>query len=105
MRGAGCVVNDLWDRRLDAGVARTATRPLASGALAPRHAVALLAAQLTVGLAVLLQLNMYSVVLGAASLALVAVYPAMKRVTYWPQSVLGTSSAPHWHALRLARTR
>lgn len=89
MRGAGCTINDMWDRRLDAGVARTAGRPLASGALTFPQALVFLAGQLSVGLGVLLQLNTYSIVLGAASLLPVAIYPAMKRVTYWPQSVLG----------------
>ena len=89
MRSAGCVVNDLWDRDIDRRVARTADRPLASGALRPRQALAFLAVLLLVGLTILLQLNVLSWVLGAASLVLVAVYPLAKRVTWWPQLMMG----------------
>jgi 4-hydroxybenzoate polyprenyltransferase len=89
MRAAGCVVNDLWDRDIDRQVARTAGRPLASGALRPRHALTFLAALLLVGLAVLLQLNPLSQVLGVASLLLVGLYPLAKRITWWPQLVMG----------------
>eukprot|EP00037_Helgoeca_nana_P025404 m.277984 g.277984 ORF g.277984 m.277984 type:complete len:318 (+) comp26936_c0_seq2:1009-1962(+) len=84
-----CTINDMWDADLDKHVRRTANRPLASGAINHRQALVFLAGQLSVGLAVLLQLNDYSVVLGASSLALVVVYPLMKRVTVWPQAVLG----------------
>jgi 4-hydroxybenzoate polyprenyltransferase len=83
LRGAGCTVNDLWDRKLDKKVARTANRPLARGAVSPRGAVAALAAQLTAGLAILTQLNPFSIALGAASLPLVVAYPLAKRVTDW----------------------
>jgi len=89
MRSAGCVVNDLWDRDIDRKVARTADRPLASGALRPRQALAFLGALLLVGLAILLQLNVLSWALGTASLLLVAVYPLAKRVTWWPQLMMG----------------
>ena len=89
MRAAGCVVNDLWDRDIDRLVARTATRPLASGALKPRHALAFLVILLLVGLGVLLQLNRLAQALGAASLVLVGLYPLAKRVTWWPQLVMG----------------
>jgi 4-hydroxybenzoate polyprenyltransferase len=89
MRAAGCVVNDLWDRDIDRKVARTAGRPLASGALRPRHALAFLAVLLAIGLVTLLQLNRLAQVLGAASLVLVALYPAAKRVTWWPQLAMG----------------
>jgi 4-hydroxybenzoate polyprenyltransferase len=89
MRAAGCVVNDLWDRDIDRKVVRTAGRPLASGALRPRHALIFLAALLLAGLAVLLQLNRLSQALGVASLLLVAVYPLAKRVTWWPQLMMG----------------
>ncbi|MGA9866015.1 MAG: 4-hydroxybenzoate octaprenyltransferase [Acetobacteraceae bacterium] len=89
MRSAGCVVNDLWDRDIDRLVARTAARPLASGALRPRHALAFLAALLAIGLIVLLQLNPLARALGAASLILVALYPLAKRVTWWPQLMMG----------------
>lgn len=89
MRAAGCVVNDLWDRDIDRKVARTAGRPLASGALRPRHALVFLVVLLLVGLAVLLQLNRLSQGLGVASLLLVALYPLAKRVTWWPQLIMG----------------
>jgi 4-hydroxybenzoate polyprenyltransferase len=89
MRGAGCVVNDLWDRDLDRQVERTAGRPLASGALRPRHALVFLALVLAVALLILLQLNRTAQVLGVASLIPVVLYPLAKRVTDWPQAVLG----------------
>ena len=89
MRGAGCVYNDIVDRDLDRKVARTAARPLASGRVGLRAAWAWLAALCLVGLVVLLQLNGTAVVSALASLALVAVYPFMKRITWWPQAWLG----------------
>ena len=89
MRAAGCVVNDLWDRDIDRQVARTASRPLASGALRARHALVFLTALLAIGLVILLQLNRLAQVLGVASLLLVALYPLAKRVTWWPQLVMG----------------
>jgi 4-hydroxybenzoate polyprenyltransferase len=89
MRGAGCVVNDIWDRKIDRLVARTAGRPLASGALSVWQALAFLALLLCIGLAVLLSLNWQAQILGASSLILVALYPAAKRVTWWPQAMLG----------------
>jgi 4-hydroxybenzoate polyprenyltransferase len=89
MRAAGCVVNDLWDRDIDKLVARTAGRPLASGMIRPRQALVFLAALLLCGLAVLLCLNRLAQCLGMASLLLVAVYPLAKRVTWWPQLVMG----------------
>lgn len=89
MRGAGCVVNDMWDRDLDRLVTRTAGRPLASGALRMRQAVQFLAALLCLGLLILLQLNGLAQALGVGSLALVALYPLAKRLTWWPQAVLG----------------
>jgi 4-hydroxybenzoate polyprenyltransferase len=88
MRGAGCVVNDLWDRDLDRQVERTAGRPLASGALRARHALVFLALVLAVALLILLQLNRTAQVLGVASLIPVVLYPLAKRVTDWPQAVL-----------------
>lgn len=97
MRGAGCTINDMWDREIDRQVERTRERPLASGELTQLDALVFLAAQLGVGAQVLLQLNGYSIGLGAASLGLVVVYPLMKRVTYWPQLVLG--AAFNWGAL------
>lgn len=89
MRAAGCVVNDLWDRDIDRRVARTAGRPLASGALRPLRALLFLVALLAVGLLILLQLNPLAQTLGVASLALVGLYPLAKRVTWWPQLVMG----------------
>jgi 4-hydroxybenzoate polyprenyltransferase len=114
MRGAGCVVNDLWDRKMDRQVERTKTRPLASGALRPVDALVFLAILCAIGLVILLQLNNAARLLGVASLALVALYPLAKRVTWWPQIVLGVTfgwGAPmgyaaaagglHWPALWL----
>jgi len=97
MRGAGCTINDMWDRDIDSQVARTAQRPLASGAVSMPQAVAFLGGQLSLGLAVLTQLNTYSIALGAASLLPVALYPAAKRVIGWPQAVLGLTF--NWGAL------
>ena len=89
MRGAGCVVNDMWDRDMDRKVTRTAGRPLASGALHMREAALFLALLLTLGLAILLQLGPFARWLGVGSLLLVATYPLAKRVTWWPQMMLG----------------
>lgn len=97
MRGAGCTLNDIIDRDIDAKVARTAVRPLPSGALTVGQAAAFFILQCFIGLAILAQLNAFSIGLGIASLALVAVYPFMKRITYWPQAVLGL--AFNWGAL------
>jgi 4-hydroxybenzoate polyprenyltransferase len=89
MRGAGCVYNDIVDRDLDARVARTAGRPLASGAISLRAAWAWLVALSCVGLLVLLQLHWRAQLVALASLVLVAAYPLMKRITWWPQAWLG----------------
>ncbi|MBB3883986.1 4-hydroxybenzoate octaprenyltransferase [Acetobacter oeni] len=89
MRSAGCVVNDMWDRDIDRQVARTAGRPLASGALRMRHAAFFLVALLFAGLLILLQLNPLTQLLGASSLILVGLYPLAKRYTWWPQLVMG----------------
>lgn len=89
MRGAGCTINDMWDAKLDAKVDRTRSRPLAAGTVTYKQATGFLALQLAAGLGVLLNLNWYSIVLGACSLGPVAIYPFMKRVTYFPQAVLG----------------
>jgi len=89
MRGAGCVVNDLWDRDLDRMVERTRGRPIASGAIKPRQALWFLIGLCLLGLLVLLQLNGLSIALGALSLLPVVVYPLAKRVTDYPQAVLG----------------
>lgn len=97
MRGAGCVYNDIIDRDLDRQVARTRNRPLASGAIGVKAAAVFLALLCGIGLAVLLSLNGFSILLGFASLAPVAIYPFMKRITSWPQAVLGLAFA--WGAL------
>ncbi len=89
MRGAGCVVNDIWDRNLDAGVERTQARPLASGSLSVREALLFLAGLLWLGFAILIQMNMMTIMLGFLVLPLIALYPLMKRWTYWPQAFLG----------------
>jgi 4-hydroxybenzoate polyprenyltransferase len=97
MRGAGCTLNDIIDRDFDARVARTRTRPLPSGAVSLRQAALFLAAELAVGAAVLLSLDRLAVMLGLLVLLLVATYPLMKRVTYWPQFFLGLNF--NWGAL------
>ena len=110
MRGAGCTINDMWDRNIDRQVAttvarccvedfsllyccdqveRTRDRPITSGQVAMFDALVYLGGQLGLGLLILLQLNWYSVLLGAASMGLVVTYPLMKRFTYYPQFVLG----------------
>lgn len=97
MRGAGCTINDLWDQKIDRLVERTRNRPLASGKLNTMQALRFLGLQLSVGLLILLNLNKYSIGLGAASILPVAVYPLMKRITHWPQLVLGLTF--NWGAL------
>jgi 4-hydroxybenzoate polyprenyltransferase len=97
MRGAGCTWNDLVDRDIDARVERTRSRPIPSGQVSVRAAVAFLALQALVGLLVLLQFNRFAIGVGIASLVVVAVYPFMKRVTYWPQIFLGLAFS--WGAL------
>ena len=89
MRGAGCVFNDIVDRDLDKKVARTAARPLASGAISVRTAWAWLILLCLIGLVVLLQLRLAAQIVALGSLALVAAYPFMKRITGWPQLWLG----------------
>ena len=97
MRGAGCTFNDIVDRKIDAQVARTRARPIPSGAVSVTGAVIFLILQCLVGLAVLLQFNWFAVALGASSLLLVAAYPFMKRITWWPQAWLGLTF--NWGAL------
>jgi 4-hydroxybenzoate polyprenyltransferase len=97
MRGAGCTYNDILDRKLDAGVERTRGRPLPSGRVGVKAAAVFLVAQSLVGLAVLLCFNRFSIGLGFSSLIVVAIYPLMKRVTSWPQAVLGLAFS--WGAL------
>ncbi len=97
MRGAGCTYNDIVDRDYDRRVARTASRPIASGAVTVRNAFIWAGALSLIGLAVLLQFNRFTVVLGMGSLVLIAIYPFMKRFTSWPQLVLGLTFK--WGAL------
>ncbi|MCH8238089.1 MAG: 4-hydroxybenzoate octaprenyltransferase [Proteobacteria bacterium] len=97
MRGAGCTVNDIIDRDFDARVARTQARPIPSGQVSVRQAVVFLGFQLLLGLVVLLQFNAFAIGLGIGSLVLVALYPFMKRITYWPQLFLGLTF--NWGAL------
>ena len=97
MRGAGCTYNDILDRDLDAGVERTRGRPLPSGRVTAKAAAVFMVAQALVGFAVLLSFNRATILTGLASLVVVAVYPLMKRVTSWPQAVLGLAFS--WGAL------
>ncbi|HYZ45085.1 MAG TPA: 4-hydroxybenzoate octaprenyltransferase [Xanthobacteraceae bacterium] len=97
MRGAGCTWNDIVDRDLDTRVERTRSRPIPSGQVTVAAAAAFLVLQAMIGLTVLLQFNRFTIYVGLASLAVVAVYPFMKRITYWPQIVLGLAFS--WGAL------
>ncbi len=97
MRGAGCTWNDLVDRDLDARVERTRSRPIPSGQVTVAHATLFMLGQALIGLLVLLQFNRYTVFTGLASLAVVVIYPFMKRITYWPQIFLGLAFS--WGAL------
>jgi 4-hydroxybenzoate polyprenyltransferase len=97
MRGAGCTWNDITDRDLDAMVERTRSRPIPAGQVSVPQALVFLLAQALIGLAVLSQFNRFAVMTGIASLVIVAVYPFMKRITWWPQIVLGLAFS--WGAL------
>jgi 4-hydroxybenzoate polyprenyltransferase len=97
MRGAGCTLNDIVDRNYDGLVARTKGRPIPSGRVSVRQALIFLVSLCLLGLVILLQFNPYTIALASASLLIVAVYPFMKRVTHWPQLVLGL--AFNWGAL------
>jgi len=97
MRGAGCTWNDITDRDLDARVERTRSRPIPAGQVSVPQAAAFLVVQALIGLAVLLQFNRLAIATGVASLLIVAVYPFMKRITWWPQIVLGLAFS--WGAL------
>ena len=97
MRGAGCTWNDLVDRDLDAKVERTRSRPIPSKQVTVTQAAIFMAAQALVGLLVLIQFNGFTVIMGIASLGVVAVYPFLKRFTYWPQIGLGLAFS--WGAL------
>ena len=97
MRGAGCAYNDIVDRGVDAKVARTALRPIPSGQISVTQAWAYLGALSLIGLLILLSLNLVAIILGVGSLLLVAAYPFMKRITWWPQAWLGLTF--NWGAL------
>ncbi|KAK1239554.1 hypothetical protein MKX07_001008 [Trichoderma sp. CBMAI-0711] len=97
MRGAGCTINDLWDRNLDPQVRRTRLRPIARGAITPFQGVVFTGFQLLAGLAVLVQFPLPCLAYGIPSLALVTTYPLAKRVTYYPQAVLGLAFS--WGAI------
>src|SRR5215813_7306977 len=97
MRGAGCTWNDITDRDLDARVERTRSRPIPAGQVSVKQALVFLVAQALIGLAVLLQFNRFAILTGIASLLIVAIYPFMKRITWWPQVVLGLAFS--WGAL------
>jgi 4-hydroxybenzoate polyprenyltransferase len=89
MRGAGCIINDIWDRDIDKQVERTAQRPIASGAISVRKAILFLGGLLFIGLAILMQFSLLAILLGILSLIFVVIYPYMKRITWWPQAFLG----------------
>ena len=97
MRGAGCTWNDIVDRDLDRSVERTRSRPIPSGQVSVFQAMMFLVLQALIGFVVLISFNAFTIGLGVASLAIIAVYPFMKRVTYWPQIVLGLAFS--WGAL------
>jgi 4-hydroxybenzoate polyprenyltransferase len=97
MRGAGCTINDLWDRNLDPHVERTKFRPLARGAVSPEKAIVFTGVQLLAGLGVLLSFPTQCLYYGVPSLLLVATYPLAKRVTYYPQFIFGMTFS--WGAI------
>ena len=97
MRGAGCTYNDIVDHKIDEKVERTRSRPLPSNQVTRKKAWIWLALQLLAGLVSLLQFNSYTILLGFSSLLVVAIYPFMKRITHWPQLVLGLAFS--WGAL------
>jgi 4-hydroxybenzoate polyprenyltransferase len=97
MRGAGCTVNDILDRDIDGMVERTRSRPIPSGQVSVKQALAFVVFQMALGLLVLVQFNGFTILLGAASLVLVFTYPTMKRITWWPQAFLGLTF--NWGAL------
>src|SRR5690348_7040869 len=97
MRGAGCTFNDIVDRDFDAKVERTSVRPIPSGAVSVKAAIAFMLLQLALGAAILFSLNRLSILLGFLVILLIATYPFMKRITYWPQFFLGLNF--NWGAL------
>ncbi len=97
MRGAGCILNDVFDKDYDAKVARTSDRPLPSGEISTIKALVFMAFLSLLGLVILIQFNFFAIIIGASSLLVVLVYPLMKRITHWPQLILGL--AFNWGAL------
>src|SRR5580693_2126300 len=97
MRGAGCTFNDIVDRDFDAKVERTRVRPIPSGAVSVGAAIGFLIVQLAIGAAILFSLNFLSIAFGCFVILLIATYPFMKRITYWPQFFLGLNF--NWGAL------
>lgn len=97
MRSAGCVLNDIIDSDLDARVERTAHRPLASGIISKKAALVFLILLLALGLLILAQLNTFAIYVGLGSIVLIIIYPFMKRITHWPQLILGLTF--NWGAL------
>lgn len=97
MRGAGCTLNDILDRNIDARVERTRSRPLPSGEVTLAQAIMFFVVQCLIGLVVLVQFNAQTITIGVSSMLLVVTYPLMKRITYWPQFFLGLTF--NWGAL------
>lgn len=89
MRGAGCVINDLWDKNIDMQVERTAKRPLAAGDLTSMQAIQLLLGLLFFGFVILITLSEMTIILGLLTIPMIISYPLFKRFTYWPQVALG----------------
>ena len=89
MRAAGCVINDVWDRNLDKAVERTSVRPLASGDLSVSQAAMFLGVLLFIGFCILISLSGTAILLGLLTIPMIAVYPLVKRFSYWPQAMLG----------------
>lgn len=89
VRGAGCTVNDIWDRDIDGGVERTQKRPLAAGTLTLKQALAFAGLQFLAAFLLLLQLNQFTILVGIFSVVPICLYPLLKRVTWWPQLGLG----------------
>lgn len=89
MRGAGCIINDLWDQDIDPEVDRTKNRPLATGAITPQRAMIFTGFLLFVSAMILFSMNMATIALGIIALAMTVLYPLMKRMTFWPQAFLG----------------